>query len=185
MRTGRRPLLLAFAAAVLLASAAAAAERAVAPEAGALAAAIAAAEPGDVLRLEPGVHEGPIALGRPIVLDGGGEAVVEGRGRGSVVTVTSGAARRSTRRSSISSALTPAVLNVRTARPPRAPRRSAASGTSVRSSPSATRPRRKTTHADASVSSIHTGASPSATSAPCGSSARRSADRGTGRSRRA
>jgi len=88
MRAGRRPLLLAFAAAVLLASAAAAAERAVAPEAGALAAAIAAAEPGDVLRLEPGVHEGPIALGRPIVLDGGGEAVVEGRGRGSVVTVT-------------------------------------------------------------------------------------------------
>lgn len=53
-----------------------------------LASAATAAEPGEVMRLAPGVHRGPITIDRPLVLDGGGEAIVEGSGRGSVVTVT-------------------------------------------------------------------------------------------------
>lgn len=53
-----------------------------------LASAATAAEPAEVVRLGPGIHRGPITVDRPIVLDGGGEAVVEGPGTGSVVTVT-------------------------------------------------------------------------------------------------
>ena len=48
----------------------------------------AAAEPAEIVRLAPGIHRGPITVDRPMVLDGGGEAVVEGPGQGSVVTVT-------------------------------------------------------------------------------------------------
>ena len=48
----------------------------------------AAVEPAEVVRLAPGIHRGPITVDRPMVLDGGGEAVVEGSGQGSVVTVT-------------------------------------------------------------------------------------------------
>jgi nitrous oxidase accessory protein len=48
----------------------------------------AAAEPAEIVHLAPGIHRGPITVDRPMVLDGGGEAVVEGSGRGSVVTVT-------------------------------------------------------------------------------------------------
>lgn len=48
----------------------------------------AAGEPAEIVRLAPGIHRGPITIDRPIVLDGGGEAVVEGSGQGSVVTVT-------------------------------------------------------------------------------------------------
>ena len=48
----------------------------------------AAGEPAEIVRLAPGIHRGPITIDRPIVLDGGDEAVVEGSGRGSVVTVT-------------------------------------------------------------------------------------------------
>ena len=47
-----------------------------------------AGEPVEVVRLAPGIHHGPITVDRPIVLDGGGAAVVEGPGQGSVVTVT-------------------------------------------------------------------------------------------------
>ena len=48
----------------------------------------AAVEPVEIVRLAPGIHRGPITVDRPMVLDGGGEAVVEGSGQGSVVTVT-------------------------------------------------------------------------------------------------
>ena len=66
----------------------AAAERVVPAEPGVLARAIAGAEPGDVLVLAPGRHEGPVWLDRPITLDGRGEALIEGDGSGSVITIT-------------------------------------------------------------------------------------------------
>lgn len=52
----------------------------------------AAGEPIEIVRLAPGIHRGPITVDRPIVLDGGGAAVVEGSGQGSVVTVTAAGA---------------------------------------------------------------------------------------------
>ena len=47
-----------------------------------------AAEPGDVIRLEPGVHAGPLAIETHLTLDGAEGAVVEGPGTGSVITVS-------------------------------------------------------------------------------------------------
>lgn len=70
--------------------AATAAERQVPAEPGALARVIAAAQPGDVLILEPGRHVGPVTLDRRLTLDGRGRALVDGGGAGSVITVTAG-----------------------------------------------------------------------------------------------
>ncbi|MGG5810015.1 nitrous oxide reductase family maturation protein NosD [Falsiroseomonas sp. CW058] len=79
---------------LLLAAAAPAAARQVAPG-GDIAAAVAAAAPGEVVELLPGLHRGPVRLDRPVVLAGREGAVLEGPGRGSVVTVTApGAAVR-------------------------------------------------------------------------------------------
>lgn len=68
-----------------------AAERIVPAEPGALARAVEAARPGDVLRLAPGMHEGTIRIDKPLTLSGSGndpEAVhVVGKGSGSVITV--------------------------------------------------------------------------------------------------
>ena len=50
-------------------------------------AAVAAAVPGEVLELLPGLHRGPVRLDRPVVLEGRDGAVLEGPGQGSVVTV--------------------------------------------------------------------------------------------------
>jgi nitrous oxidase accessory protein len=55
---------------------------------GALAAAIAGADPGDVLILAPGRHDGPVVIALPLTLEGGGQAAVVGDGTGSVITVT-------------------------------------------------------------------------------------------------
>ena len=66
----------------------AAAERAVPAGGGALAAALVAAAPGDVLILAPGRHAGPVVLNRAVTLDGQGRAEIAGDGRGSVVTIT-------------------------------------------------------------------------------------------------
>lgn len=55
---------------------------------GALQDAIAGAAPGDVLILSPGRYHGPVTLSHPITLDGRGEAVIDGGGTGSVITVT-------------------------------------------------------------------------------------------------
>ena len=55
---------------------------------GALQDAIAGADPGDVLILSPGRHDGPVTLSQPITLDGRGKAVIDGGGSGSVITVT-------------------------------------------------------------------------------------------------
>ncbi len=64
-----------------------AAEIVVPAEPGALAGALGRAQGGDVLRLLPGTHAGPITISAPLTLDGGGKAVIEGDGTGSVITV--------------------------------------------------------------------------------------------------
>jgi nitrous oxidase accessory protein len=56
--------------------------------AGRLAAALAAAAPGDVLKLAPGVHDGPVALGKPVTLEGAPSAIVDGHGIGRTIEVT-------------------------------------------------------------------------------------------------
>ena len=73
---------------LVLASPLAAAERAVAPGAGSLAAAIAGAAPGDVLTLTDGAYAGPVTVDRPLTITGPRGAVVDGQGQGSVVTIT-------------------------------------------------------------------------------------------------
>ena len=50
--------------------------------------AIASAEPGDVLRLERGRHQGPIVLDKPLTLVGDEGAVLLGSGHGSVISIT-------------------------------------------------------------------------------------------------
>lgn len=49
--------------------------------------ALADAPAGAILRLGPGVHAGPVVIDRPLVLEGEDGAVIEGPGRGKVVTV--------------------------------------------------------------------------------------------------
>ena len=46
---------------------------------GALISAIAGAAPGDVLLLDPGLHQGPIELDRPVTIDGQGKAKIYGK----------------------------------------------------------------------------------------------------------
>ncbi|WP_448191461.1 nitrous oxide reductase family maturation protein NosD [Azospirillum sp. sgz301742] len=53
-----------------------------------LAQAIAAAAPGDVLRLKPGTHPGPVVVDKPLIIEGLPGAVVDGRGQGSTIKVT-------------------------------------------------------------------------------------------------
>ncbi len=65
-----------------------AAERDVPASPGALIRAVAEAEAGDILRLAPGRHAGPVLIDRPLTLDGGGLAAIDGPGAGSVITVT-------------------------------------------------------------------------------------------------
>ncbi|WP_043612632.1 nitrous oxide reductase family maturation protein NosD [Ensifer sp. ZNC0028] len=72
---------------LLLASPLFAAERAVVPGAGSLAAAIAGAEPGDVLTLTDGAYRGPVTIDRPLTITGPRGAVVDGLGQGSVMTI--------------------------------------------------------------------------------------------------
>jgi nitrous oxidase accessory protein len=72
----------------LLASPLFAAEVAVPPGAGTLAAAISAVSPGDVLRLSDGAYQGPVTLDKPLTITGPASAVIDGMGRGTVVTIT-------------------------------------------------------------------------------------------------
>ena len=46
------------------------------------------AQPGDVLRLGPGEHRGPITISVPVTVEGEAGAAIVGNGSGSVVTVT-------------------------------------------------------------------------------------------------
>lgn len=71
----------------LLASPLLAAERAVVPGAGSLAAAIAGAQPGDMLVLTDGAYDGPVSIDRPLTITGPRGAVVNGLKQGSVVTI--------------------------------------------------------------------------------------------------
>jgi nitrous oxidase accessory protein len=83
------PFALALAAAAALAGhAGLAAERRVEAVPGALIEAVKLAGVGDILRLAPGIHAGPVVIDRPLALEGGGKAVIQGDGSGSVVTVT-------------------------------------------------------------------------------------------------
>lgn len=72
----------------LIASPLAAAERAVMPGTGSLEAAIAGAQPGDVLTLTDGAYTGPVTIDRSITIVGNRAAIVDGLGQGSVVTIT-------------------------------------------------------------------------------------------------
>ncbi len=53
-----------------------------------VAAMIDAATPGDAVRVPPGVYEGNLVIRKPVTIDGGGVAVFDGLGRGTVVEVT-------------------------------------------------------------------------------------------------
>lgn len=57
------------------------------PGAGTLAAAIAAAAPGDVLRLSDGAYLGPVILDRALTVEGASGTVVDGQGQGTVLTI--------------------------------------------------------------------------------------------------
>ena len=83
MTSWRGPLLLALLAAAALPAAA----RPVTPGED-VQAAVAVAAPGEAVELLPGLHRGPVRLDRPVALLGREGAVLEGPGRGSVVTVT-------------------------------------------------------------------------------------------------
>ena len=60
----------------------------VSPGDDALRAAVASAAPGDTLVLEPGIHAGPVAIDRPLMLIGEAGATIDGGGEGNVITVS-------------------------------------------------------------------------------------------------
>ena len=82
-----RGLFVAMATALAVAGAAAGEPIPIAPGES-LQSAIASAEPGDVLRLERGRHQGPIVLDKPLTLVGDEGAVLLGSGHGSVISIT-------------------------------------------------------------------------------------------------
>ena len=76
-----------WAALVLLASLPHASAATVTVQPGGLAAALAAAAPGDVLDLAPGEHRGPVLVDKPLTLEGEPGAVVVGDGNASTITL--------------------------------------------------------------------------------------------------
>lgn len=84
----QRPARIAIALLIALSGAAQAADVHVPARAGALARALAGAQPGDALILAPGRYDGPVVIAKPLTLDGRGQAALDGGGDGSVVTVT-------------------------------------------------------------------------------------------------
>lgn len=73
---------------MLLSTPLAAAEMHVEPGEGTLAAAIAGANPGDVLVLSGGAYLGPVTIDRTLTLLGDGTATIDGQGQGTVITVS-------------------------------------------------------------------------------------------------
>ncbi|WP_436644214.1 nitrous oxide reductase family maturation protein NosD [Microbaculum sp. FT89] len=84
----RRLTLSSLLAATVAAVSAQAAETVVAPAPGALQAAIDNAQPGDVLRLRPGVYSGAILIEKPLTVAGTDGVEIQGGGTGTVITVT-------------------------------------------------------------------------------------------------
>ncbi len=82
-----RPCITMFCLLAALSSTAGAGELRVETGPGRLADAVAGADPGDVLILAPGRHDGPVTITRRLTIDGGGAALIDGGGRGSVITV--------------------------------------------------------------------------------------------------
>ncbi len=80
-----RPLILALA---LIASPLWAADWDVPLRAGAIAETLERAAPGDTLHLRPGRYAETVVLNKPVTLDGGDQATLDGGGQGSVITVT-------------------------------------------------------------------------------------------------
>jgi nitrous oxidase accessory protein len=76
-----------WAALALLASLSHASAATVTVQPGGLAAALAAAAPGDVLHLAPGEHRGPVLVDKPLTLEGESGAVVVGDGAASTITL--------------------------------------------------------------------------------------------------
>lgn len=64
-----------------------AAEIRVAPGQGALAKTIAGTNPGDVIILDAGRHFGPITINQPLTITGTHDAIIDGMGQGTVVTI--------------------------------------------------------------------------------------------------
>jgi nitrous oxidase accessory protein len=54
---------------------------------GTLATAIAGANPGDVLILQSGLHSGAVVIDKPLTLTGGHDAIIDGMGQGTVVSI--------------------------------------------------------------------------------------------------
>jgi nitrous oxidase accessory protein len=81
-------VILAAAAAAIWCSPANAATRLVPPQPGAAVAALAAANVGDVIVLDRGVHAGPLHIDRPLTLRGAPGAILDGGGHGSVLEIT-------------------------------------------------------------------------------------------------
>ena len=79
---------LVFAATLAVCGPLAAKDWSVPAEQGALQETMEKAQAGDVLRLAPGEHIGPVIVDKAITLDGAGEASITGNGTGSVVTAT-------------------------------------------------------------------------------------------------
>ncbi|MBO6511316.1 MAG: right-handed parallel beta-helix repeat-containing protein, partial [Roseibium sp.] len=79
---------LVFAATLAVCGPLAAKDWSVPTEQGALQETMEKAQAGDVLRLAPGEHIGPVIVDKAITLDGAGEASITGNGTGSVVTAT-------------------------------------------------------------------------------------------------
>lgn len=73
---------------LLLAAPLWAAEVQIMPGDGTLRNAIAGASPGDVLVLAGGVYAGPVTIDRPLTLTSSAEAVLDGEGKGTVITIT-------------------------------------------------------------------------------------------------
>lgn len=46
-----------------------------------------AAEDNAIITLDPGVYQGPVEIEKPVFVEGGGKAVIQGNGKGTVITV--------------------------------------------------------------------------------------------------